>query len=139
VLTMTNAPKPAVKTAAKTTKKTTATPADTSAKPSMRFFHSKELRTKTLRVLEALEATPDNPKHASAVADLVGELVQAGMDYYFLRALKHADVGFLTEQSARLGLSGAVTLISSVSRKFIVRMDPPQLLVVASHVRELAA
>jgi hypothetical protein len=31
-----------------------------------------------------------------------------------------------------------VTLISSVSRKFIVRMDPPQLLVVASHVRELA-
>ena len=133
------ATKVATKTAAKTTSKATAKPAATSAQPSLRFFHSKELRTKTDRVLAALEATPDNPKHGSAVADLVGELVQAGMDYYFLRALKQADVGFLTEQSARLGLAGAVTLINSVSRKFIVRMDPPQLLVVASHVRELAA
>ncbi len=133
------AAKTVTKPAAKTAAKVAAKPAATSEQPSLRFFHSKELRVKTQRVLDALEAKPEDPKHASAVADLVGELVQAGMDYYFLRALKQADVGFLTEQSARLGLSGAVTLISSVSRKFIVRMDPPQLLMVASHVRELAA
>ena len=144
---MTTAPKTAAKTATKTVAKTAAKtpakvavkPAVASAQPSLRFFYSKELREKTDRVLAALEAKPNDPKHGSAVASLVGELVQAGMDYYFLRALKQADVGFLTEQSARLGLSGAVTLISSVSRKFIVRMDPPQLLMVASHVRELAA
>ena len=144
---MTTAPKTVGKAAAKTVTKPTAKtaakvaakPAATSEQPSLRFVHSKELRVKTQRVLDALEAKPEDPKHASAVAALVGELVQAGMDYYFLRALKQANVGFLTEQSARLGLSGAVTLISSVSRKFIVRMDPPQLLMVASHVRELAA
>jgi len=35
-------------------------------------------------------------------------------------------------------MSGAVKLISSVSRKFIVRMDREQLLAVATHIRALA-
>ena len=60
------------------------------------------------------------------------------MDYYFLKPLKQAEVGFLAEQSARLGMSGAVKLVSSVSRKFIIRMDHAQLLVVATHIRSLA-
>ena len=68
----------------------------------------------------------------------MAELTGAGMDYYFLRPLRLAQVGFVAEQSARLGMSGAVKLISSVSRKFIVRMDREQLLVVAMHLRALA-
>jgi len=54
-----------------------------------------------------------------------------------MRALRQAQVGFVVEQSARMGMSGAVKLISSVSRKFIVRMDRHQLVVVAQHIREL--
>ena len=71
-------------------------------------------------------------------ADLVAELTEAGMDYYFIKPLKLAQVGFVGEQSARLGMSGAVKLISSVSRNYIVRMDKTQLLVVARYIRELA-
>jgi hypothetical protein len=138
--------KPAVKAAAKPAAKKSPTTvpkaapkatAKVSTEPSLRFHHSKELRAKTNAVLDALEAKPDHPKHGESLADLVNELIEAGMDYYFLQALKKAQVGFVTEQSARLGMSGAVKLISSVSRKFIVRMDKDQLLVVASHIREL--
>ncbi|MBK7050491.1 MAG: hypothetical protein IPH54_06685 [Rhodoferax sp.] len=135
---------PVVKTPAKTSAKTSgaakaAAPTKTSAasQPSMRFFHSKELRAKTNAVLDALEAMPMHPKHSDAMAGLVQELIEAGMDYYFLRAVKLAKLGFVVEQSAKLGMSGAVTLVSSVSRKFIVRMDQNQLLVVAKHIREL--
>ncbi len=106
--------------------------------PSLRFYHSKALRKRTDAVLSALEAAPEKPQHPEAVADLVAELVEAGMDYYFMVPLKQAEVGFLKEQSARLGMSGAVTLINSVSRKFIVRMDAAQLQVVAAHIRSLA-
>jgi hypothetical protein len=109
-----------------------------SAEPSMRFYHSKALREKTHAVLDALEAAPGHPRHGDALADLVTELIEAGMDYYFMRALKQAKVGFVVEQSARMGMSGAVKLISSVNRKFIVRMDKDQLLVVAQHIRELS-
>ncbi len=105
--------------------------------PSLRFYHSKALRTRTHSVLNAIETTPDVPGHGEALADVVNDLIDAGMDYYFLRPLKQAEVGFVAEQSARLGLSGAVRLISSVSRKFIARMEPQQLQVVATHIRAL--
>ncbi|OGB31990.1 MAG: hypothetical protein A3F78_05785 [Burkholderiales bacterium RIFCSPLOWO2_12_FULL_61_40] len=130
---MTTSPKAPAKTLAKKSPQT-----DAAAEPSLRFHHSKALRTKTTQVLDALDAAPTQPQHAEALADLVAELVDVGMDYYFLRALQRAEVGFLTEQSARLGLSGASKLINSVSRKFIVRMDATQLQVVASHIRDLA-
>lgn len=120
----------------------TATKSSTKSKvarePSLRFYHSQALRQKTDVVLNALEAHPSKRNHGEAIADLVTELIDAGMDYYFLKALKEADVGFVAEQSARLGMSGAVKLISSVSRKFITRMDHVQLLVVATHIRALS-
>lgn len=111
--------------------------AATAAQPSLRFHYPESLRAKTRAVLEALEAAPERPGHAEAMAQVVSELVDAGMDYYFMRALRQADVGFVAEQAARVGLSGALTLVNSMSRKYIVRMGSAQLLVVARHIREL--
>ncbi|WP_157691789.1 hypothetical protein [Noviherbaspirillum autotrophicum] len=136
------AAKAAVATRAKATKpaksnldaRTESTVAAT-AEPSMRFYYSKALQKKAYTVLDALEREPDHPKHSKAVADLVSELIEAGMDYYFLRALKLAKVGFIAEQSARLGVSAAVKLISSLSQKYIVDMEKNQLLVIARHIR----
>ena len=108
------------------------------SEPYLRFHHSLDLRARTDAVLAALEESPDDAGHGAALANLVAELTGAGMDYYFLRPLRLAQVGFVAEQSARLGMSGAVKLISSVSRKFIVRMDREQLLAVATHIRALA-
>jgi hypothetical protein len=113
--------------------------ASTSTQPSLRFYYSEALREKTDTVLSALDTRPSEPGHGEAIADLVTELIDAGMDYYFLKPLKQAEVGFVGEQSARLGISGAVKLLSSVSRKFLTRMDHAQLLVVAKHLRTLAA
>lgn len=120
---------------AKTQRKAKAT---TATGPSLRFYHSEELREKTNTVLSALESQPGHPHHGDAIADLVTHLIEAGMDYYFLKPLKQAEVGFVAEQSARIGISGAAKLVSSVSRKFIIRMDHTQLLVVATHIRSLA-
>ena len=107
-------------------------------RPFLRFYHSSDLQARTHAVLSALEAAPELDGHGDALADLVAELTEAGMNDYYLRALKSAKVGFVVEQSARLAMSGAVKLISSVSRRFIVRMDSDQLLVVAEHIRKLA-
>jgi hypothetical protein len=111
--------------------------APAAAGPVLSFRVSKALRARTVAVLAALEAAPDEAGHGDALADLVAELTQAGLDGYYLEALRQAKVGFVGEQSARLGLSGAAGIISSVSRKFIARMDRDQLLIVARHIREL--
>ena len=117
----------------------TAKPESTSTinEPSLRFYHSISLRDKTDSVLSALESKPEHPKHGNAIAGLVSELVDAGLEYYFLTPLKQAGIGFVAEKSAKLGISSASKLISSVSRKYIVRMDHSQLMVVSNHIQSL--
>ncbi|MEZ4413325.1 MAG: hypothetical protein R2910_10105 [Gemmatimonadales bacterium] len=91
-----------------------------------------------LAVLAMLEESDDPEEHREALADLVADLTEAGMDYYYLRALKLSNAGHLAQQSARLGIAGAVKMISSVSRRFIMRMNGKELLMVAGHIRSLA-
>ena len=50
------------------------------------------MRSKTNAVLAALEASADQQQHGEAVADLVQELIEAGMDYYFSVSYTHLDV-----------------------------------------------
>ena len=105
--------------------------------PFLRFYHSETLRIKTLTVLTALEDSSDPTKHRDALAKLVMELNDAGMDYCFLQPLKRAKPGFIVEQSASLGMSGALQVIGSVVRNTIGRMDKPQLLSVSASIRQL--
>ena len=101
----------------------------------LRFYHSAALRKKTLAVLTALEGSTDPTQHRTALADVVVELTRSGMDSYFMTPLKLSKAGFITEQSAALGMSGAVKVLSAVIRNIIGGMGSPQLLSVCGSIR----
>jgi hypothetical protein len=107
------------------------------SKPFLRFYHSDALRTKTLSVLTTLEQSADPAKHRDGLADMIIELTNAGMDYYFLRPLKLTKPGFIVQQSANLGMAGALQVIGAVIRNIIGRMDKPQLLSICESIRQL--
>lgn len=109
----------------------------TASKPFLRFYHSEALRKKTLTLLGTIEKARDATTHRDALSNLVIELTDSGMDYYFIRPLKLAKPGFLVEQSAKLGLAGVQQVMGSVVRKIIGRMDGPQLLSVCGSIRQL--
>jgi hypothetical protein len=108
-----------------------------SAQPFLRFYHSKSLRAKTLAVLTTLEKAEDGTEYRDALADVVVELTDCGMDYFYLRPLKLAKVGFLTQQSANFGMSATTSVLGGVIRNVIGRMDSPQLLTVCNYIRQL--
>lgn len=108
-----------------------------SRKPSLRFYHSDALRAKTLAVLAGVEKAKEKTEHRDALASVVVELTDSGMEYYFIRPLKIAKTGFLTEQSAKLGMSATTSVLGSVIRNIIGHMDAPQLLSVCSYIRQL--
>jgi hypothetical protein len=108
-----------------------------SSKPFLRFYYSDSLRKKTLSVLGTFKEAKDATAHRVALADVVVELTNSGMDYYFMKPLKLAKVGFLVQQSANLGLAGAQQVMGSVIRNIIGRMDQPQLLSVCGSIRQL--
>jgi len=107
-----------------------------SGEPFLRFYHPAALRTKTLGVLERLEASPDPTQHRTALADIVVDLTRCGMDTYFMKPLKLAKAGFITEQSAGLGMAGAIQVMSSVIRNIVGGMGSRQLLSVCSSIRQ---
>jgi hypothetical protein len=107
------------------------------SRPFLRFYHSEELRKKTLSVLGVVELARDATVHREALADIVVELSNSGMEYYFMGPLKLAKVGFIVQQSANLGLAGAQQVMGSVIRNIIGRMDGPQLLSVCGSIRQL--
>jgi hypothetical protein len=107
------------------------------AKPFLRFYHSEELRRKTLAVLDVLERARDATAHRNALADVVVELTSSGMDYYFMKPLRLANVGFIVQQSASLGLVGVQQVLAPVIRNMIGRMDGAQLLSVRDSIRQL--
>jgi hypothetical protein len=126
-------PKPKAKPA---TERSTVESTAASGEPFLRFHHSQALRKKTLVVLEKLEAAPDPTQHRMALADVVVELTRAGMDAYFMQPLRTSKAGFITEQSAGLGMAGAVQVIASVMRNIVGSMGAPQLLSVCQSLRQ---
>jgi hypothetical protein len=108
-----------------------------STQPFLRFYHSENLRAKTLAVLTTLEKSKDSTKHRDALAEIVVDLTDSGMDYYFLRPLKLAGVGFFVQQSANLGMSATTGVLASVIRNIIGGMDHAQLISVCGFIRQL--
>ena len=121
----------------KRTARSSPTPSGLSSKPFLRFYYSDGLRKKTLSVLSTLEQAQDATAHGGALADVVVELTNSGMDYYFMKPLRLAKTGFIVEKSANLGLAGAQQVMGSVIRSIIGRMDRPQLLSVCGSIRQL--
>lgn len=112
-------------------------PSASSAKPFLRFHYAEALHRKTLSLLARLESAPDPTAHRDALADVVVELTNSGLDYFFMKPLKLARAGFVLEQSASLGMAAAQRVLASVIRQIIGRMEAPQLLSVCGSIRQL--
>ena len=99
--------------------------------------HTDDLRTRTLAVLESIEYSPQPTRHRDALAEIAIELAHAGMDYFFIKQLERANVGFLIQTSASVGVAGVLQVMGSVIRNIIGRMDGHQLLSICGSIRQL--
>jgi hypothetical protein len=107
--------------------------------PFLRFYHSHELRVRTLEVLVAVEGAEKATAYSGHLSDLVIELTSCGLDEYFIQPLKATKVNFVVQQSAAMGVSGMQKLMGTVVRNVIGRMDDRQLISVCGSIRQLMA
>jgi hypothetical protein len=88
-------------------------------------------------VLDALEAAEDATSHRDELAEIVLELTEAGLAYYFVKPVEAAKLGVMAQQTTKLGLVGILRVMGPVARGVIGGMDGPQLLTVSKHIRHL--
>ncbi len=105
--------------------------------PYLRFYHSTELRDKTLAIVRSIERASDPGRYRNALADVVMELTDSGLNYYFLRPLDLAKVNFVIKQSASLGVGSVMRIMGPVVHNIIGMLDKRQLLAVCGHIRAL--
>ena len=108
-----------------------------SPRPFLRFHYPEALHRKTISLLGRIERAADATVHREALADLIVELNNSGLDYYYLKPLRLARPGFVVLQSANLGMAGVQRVMASVIRQIIGRMSSPQLLSVCGSIRQL--
>ncbi|HQR66542.1 MAG TPA: hypothetical protein PLB02_04035 [Thermoanaerobaculia bacterium] len=109
------------------------------AKPGLRFLLSPALRTRTSKVLAAIDKGTNTSSHAEALCALVMSLTEAGFDYYFLKPLKDAKFGFVARQTASLGVAGAMRVMSPILLSVLGSATPEQLRGISKHIRTLMA
>ena len=78
-------------------------------------------------VLARIEGDDDATRHASALSSVVVELTETGLDYYFLRPLQESKFGFVARQTANLGVSGTLRVMSPIIGRILASADTPQL------------
>ncbi len=106
---------------------------------SLRFAISSPLRSRVLKVLAKVDRDSDPVRHVPDLSSLVVSLTEAGMEYYFLKAVRDAKLGFVARQTAGLGVSGAVRVMSPIVRSILGGADAGQLRAISAHIRGLMA
>lgn len=109
------------------------------AKPSLRFSYAASLRTRVERLLTTIERDDCPSRHSGELAAVVGELAEAGMEYYFVKPVKDAKLGFVAQQTASLGKAGALRMMSPVFRSVLGSANDAQMRSISRHIRELMA
>ena len=96
-----------------------------------------ELMAQAEAALQAVRADPAAEESRGALVEIVLELTDRGMDFYYLEPLRRARVGAMATSATRLGIAAAGRGIPPIVRRVISSLDDEQVLGVADFVDEI--
>lgn len=105
--------------------------------PSIRFHLSETLHAETLEAVETIAVDAKPREYSIALGDMVVELTQAGLDYYFVQALRQADAGFVLTKTADVGLAATLKVMAPVIRNIVGQLNDAQIRAVCHFMRDL--
>lgn len=101
------------------------------------FQISADLRRRAESVVETIRSDPDKKKHAPALVEVVLEMTDAGLHFYFLHPLERAGVGVVTRSAVDLAIGTAGRTLPMVVRKTIQSLNDEQILTIAEFLDEI--
>jgi hypothetical protein len=86
-----------------------------------------ELRQRAEVLVERLRTDSDKRRHVPSLVDLVLEMTDRGLHYYFLHPLEIAEVGVMTRSAVELAIGAAGRTLPMVVRKTVKSLNDEQL------------
>jgi hypothetical protein len=101
------------------------------------FRISPDLRARTEAALATVRADPADRARVEELVEVVLELTEVGLDYYYLEPLRRARVGAMGSTAARMGIATVGRGIPAIVRRVIVSLDEEQVLEIADFIADL--
>jgi hypothetical protein len=98
------------------------------------FPISEDLRQEVESAMIGLRRAEEPEEHAERLAEAVTELIDAGLDYYFIRPLRRAQAGLVTLNGARLAVASANRTLPALVRHVLGGLSGEQLLVIVDYL-----
>jgi hypothetical protein len=89
---------------------------------------SDALSQKTYQVMENLREAPGDKAYRKALIDIVNELADVGLDHFFVKSLKHANMGFLKIKTAEIGLTTFKNGLKPILKSLVNGMGDKQII-----------
>ncbi len=105
--------------------------------PSLRYYLKADLYRRTEDLLAKIEADDKASRHAADFAELVNELTDGGLTYYFVEPLKQANAGYMAQKTAQIGMASVAKIARPIIRKLIGGLNDEQLKSVCAYVRQI--
>ena len=101
------------------------------------FQVSPELMQRAQEALATVRRDPADEDGVERLVEVVLELTDRGMDFYYLEPLRRARAGTMTTSAARLGIAAAGRGIPPIIRRVISSLDEEQVLAIAAFLDEI--
>lgn len=103
------------------------------------FEISQDQYDRAVEIVAALRTDPGDRAVVSSLIDLVLDLTDTGLNYFFLHPLELAGVGTLRRKGAEVALGTAGRVLPSVVRSTVGSMTEEQLLTLADFIEHMVS
>ncbi len=101
------------------------------------FSISAELRRRCEAVIDAIRQAEDPSDHLDELAEVVVDMTDCGLDFYFLHPLERAGAGRVAKTTTRVGLAAARRGLPAVIRRVMASFTDEQVLEIADFIDEI--
>lgn len=93
-----------------------------------------DLRHRAEEVIRLLRSDSDPQRHIPALVEVVLDMTDRGLHYYFLHPLEQAGVGIMTRKAVNLAIGTAGRTLPVVVRKTVGSLTDDQVLSIADFI-----
>lgn len=108
-----------------------------SAKSYVAFPIPDDLRKRTLEAVASLRESEDSSGYADRLMDLVEEIAEHGMGYFFLHPVRMVGMNPVAQKTIDVTIQTGKKAVLSVSRQLARRLDDQQIREIADFLESL--
>lgn len=101
------------------------------------FPISPELYERVTGIVEVLRAAEKASDHMAELAEIIAEMTDRGLGYYFLRPLDEAGMGAISRGTAKVGIASLSKGIPLIVKRVLGSASDQELLAVADFMERL--